>query len=207
MGCITNNFSRQGNVGPLATGRSLLLETAEHFGDGIASPRPRTSPWFLEHARIIHRICLCIEARTAKGQRLANAISLFSRRWRNRTYRSDPDRKIHVSKSSLLRNLYRWRSGGRSPESVWLRYQATKSPRKARALDLLQAAARPETLAFESAFKCIPSPVVGFDGFYRCLTPGSRKVLSAVFRARREAASAERRLAQYLAQTEAFQGK
>jgi hypothetical protein len=53
--------------------------------------------WQLERSRKIHRACLCIQAALTRGEKITKALRRVSRRYHQRTLKSDPTRRIQLS--------------------------------------------------------------------------------------------------------------
>lgn len=213
MGMETNNLGNLGQGYPacvLGNAPSTEPTSAETSGSIPPGVSAIFSPWMIEHSNTVHRICSCMQARLDAGQRLEPVLRLFARRWNGKAFRSAPGRRIRLSRATLIRYLYLWRAGGRTPDSVKLKFRLpriSKQERSRRASGLLEASANTEVKTFAGAFARIHDVTAGLDAYCRCLTKEQRKILCEVFRRRREAASAERRLAHQVAETGGFPGK
>lgn len=92
-------------------------------------PPSKTNPpaWQREHAATLHKICSWIAARQAKGKKLSRSVAFFVRGWNGKPYRTDPNRRLQISQTTLYRVYAQWRTGGSTPSAVRLEYRATNS--------------------------------------------------------------------------------
>ncbi len=81
--------------------------------------------WQNERAWRLHKAFARVEARILQGEKLAHVLPRLARRWsRPRAYRSEPSRKLQYSHGSIVRLFYQWRTGGRTPGALVLRYNS-----------------------------------------------------------------------------------
>ena len=88
-------------------------------------PPSKTNPpaWQREHAATLHKICSWIAARQAKGKKLSRSVAFFVRGWNGKPYRTDPNRRLQISQTTLYRVYAQWRTGGSTPSAVRLEYR------------------------------------------------------------------------------------
>jgi hypothetical protein len=80
--------------------------------------------WQLERSRKIHRACLCIQAALTRGEKITKALRRVSRRYHQRTLKSDPTRRIQLSAQKLRRHLEAWNKNGKVPAAFVLKYRS-----------------------------------------------------------------------------------
>ncbi len=83
--------------------------------------------WQAERGRILHRICIRIQARVDKGESLFRSVRLFARRHNGRTFKSAPHRKLALSWKTLVRCYHTWKRGGEVPAAFRLHYSPGRS--------------------------------------------------------------------------------
>src|ERR1022692_4165016 len=101
------------NAGPQMTSSTHK----QNFGKALPA-------WQRERAAKLHRICLCVNGRIARGQRLLKVIGWFAWDHRDKTYRADSTRRFRISKSTLLRLFHLWRRSGKQPDAFRLGYRS-----------------------------------------------------------------------------------
>jgi hypothetical protein len=134
-----------------------------------------------------------VEGRCAGGQSLHKAVRWFAWYWRNRFYKSDPSRPIRLSAQTIIRLFYRWKSEGRTPGAVALRYRS--SLQKLAPGDVIELARRclaPGARSFSGTWRELPNPRASSSAFSYATQPALRERLAALFAARRALKREER---------------
>ncbi len=68
--------------------------------------------WNTEREKILKRLCARIARRVAAGAKLKSIVSVCARELRGRCYKSNPGRRVMLSKTTLLRIWYQFRKEG-----------------------------------------------------------------------------------------------
>jgi hypothetical protein len=143
--------------------------------------------WQRERLHRMHRVLLGIEDRLSLGQTLDKAVRYFVKVNRNRYFHSDPARRIRFSNQTILRLLYIWRAGGKTPESLELHYGRTSKINGGDLKAFLRAAARPAVVSFAQARECSRTSKATASGFWYALDETGRRAILLAFDLRREA--------------------
>jgi hypothetical protein len=95
----------------------------------------RNNPdWQHERSMRLQRICMGVEQRLQRRRGLRRAVRVAAWRWKSRCYRSDPSKRVHFSRSTLMTAYRLWRDNGRKPDVFRLNYRSGKSKLPARLL-------------------------------------------------------------------------
>lgn len=84
------------------------------------------SRWQAERANRLHRKFLTVDAAIARGLTFKQAVRHFKWFWRDRSYRADRNRKVRFGFGTLRRLWLQWHKGGRTPESLRLKYRGLR---------------------------------------------------------------------------------
>ncbi len=84
---------------------------------GLVSSPARFVPlgWSGERATLLHGICARIERRRSRGQTLEEAVGYYAWAWKGKNWHSAPDKRVRLSRGTIVRHYYYWRSHGKSP--------------------------------------------------------------------------------------------
>lgn len=117
--------------------------------------QPKKIPvWQIERSTRLHRVCLFIKSRTAKGQSISKAVRTFSRRWNGKPLNADASRHYALSEKTLYRLYLKWRRGGETASALKLNYASAR--RRIPALVLvrfIELCAAREFPSFRAAWK------------------------------------------------------
>jgi hypothetical protein len=101
----------------------------------------------------LHQVCRCIEGRIERGQTLEKAVRWFVRQWKGRCFKRLPGRPVRSSRQTILRVLYLWRQGGRTPAAVAGRYRCPRQRiHAAQVHDLVKLCLSPRVGSFAAAY-------------------------------------------------------
>lgn len=126
---------RSSNKKFLPSRRTTCHPVRRPFSKQIARREKMTSPaalspsnhaWENEREKMLARICRSIKAKRARGFTLNQAIKWPCWYWQDRTYRNTPDKKICLSRPSLLRIYYAWINSGGKRQALRLNYARRK---------------------------------------------------------------------------------
>lgn len=96
---------------------------------GTAPPRAVRSSWQIERVKLAHRICTRIAGRVARGHSIGKSFTYFAWYWRDRFYRTDPGRRVRLSRPTIIRLYYQWQKNGQTPDSLRLCYGRRGGPK------------------------------------------------------------------------------
>jgi hypothetical protein len=162
--------------------------------------------WQQERSARLHRIFLRAEARIAQGTKITKAFRMLA--WwhgsRVRYYRCDRSHKMHFTRSTLIREFYRWRKGGRTEAALLLRYRSGK----ARLPDDQVAAFQrlclaPGFCSLQAVHAALPDPAGTVSAFRHYLAPRLRSRITRLFAQRRKTLAAEKAARRELAKIQA----
>jgi hypothetical protein len=158
--------------------------------------------WTSELARRVHRLFVRAELRIEQGQKLRTVFKHAA--WfysKPRYYRCDRTRRVKITRTALIRWLYRWRHGGRTPEAAALRYRGAPKLPRGQVTQLARLCLAPNVQSLSSAYRKLPNPDGTHHAFRYAMRPQLRKALCDVFAARRRVERLERRALKLLAKT------
>ena len=163
-----------------------------------SQPRPDARGWQRERLRIVRRGCSIIDgARPLRS--VEQSCRVLAGRWKNKRYRTAPNRLVRLSAVTWHRLFWRWLRLGRSDAALELQY------RRFRPVELTQAQrAQLFSVLCDSECGALMPALRGLFGLQsrpsdrtllRIFSTRDRAALRQVFRARREHRRAERAFA------------
>lgn len=149
--------------------------------------------WARERLKRLAGIFAAIERQVQKGSSVSAAIRTAARRWRNKTYKTAPGRKVMFSAETLDRLWYRYVRAGKNIAVCDLHYKAGAGGKKVGddvALLLARLALDGDHASMASAIKAVSSEkfpngtAPSQSAFYRRLPARTRKALIGLCRQR-----------------------
>lgn len=105
-------------------------------------------------ARLLQRICECVDRRRARGQSLHRALRSPVWYWKQRTYKNG--KPVRFSEATLTRAYYAWVAAGRATDAFTLRYKVSRKPiSSALKRALIQANTSANVRSMRAAFRKI----------------------------------------------------
>jgi hypothetical protein len=156
-------------------------------------------PWEAERAGVVHRFCVAVEGRRARGQSLREAIGHSALIRRGGNYRTEPRVKIHFSRGRLRSVYYHWLKNGKTPQSLKLRYMgriALVSPGLVQRF--VAACAAPGISSMSKAAHLVKLRNIRTSRILSAMPERLRREIKKTFRARRSAAFEVRQAARRL---------
>jgi hypothetical protein len=84
--------------------------------------------WHRERAERLHRICVSISTRTARGKgKQRKLIQWFAWYWKDRCYKCEPSRPLRFTQSTIKRALRCWQRGGQIAAVLLPQYKPRRS--------------------------------------------------------------------------------
>lgn len=77
--------------------------------------------WQREREQLLKRVCLSVQKRIENGMGFLRAVQAAAKLFQGRQFKSDPSRKLRLSKKTLIRIFYAW-DGGMMPAAFRLKY-------------------------------------------------------------------------------------
>lgn len=153
--------------------------------------------WQRERAHRLHVTCQRVHAALTAGKTWRHAFSNPVRTARKAYYRSEPRRKVHLSRSSLERLYSVWKRGGKSPLAFILKYRSKLDTTARRRAALAAASAPGITTTGNALRKLAQAHGITERSLRRCLTTEIIAELRRLHRARITHAAAEARFKQF----------
>ena len=150
------------------------------------------SPWQRERVQRLARICRCMDRGAAQGKRVHEMLVWFAWRWKGRQYKCEPTRSIQFGYGTLKMAWYRWKNGGRTPNSIALHYCG---PRKleAKHIELFANACLVSGVtSLAAARRQLPRPAATMWAYRHALPLSVRSRITELLAARRKVAHLER---------------
>ena len=175
--------------------RSLPLLRAAHFSSACKH-------W--ERRQRLARICHCLDRRRANGKRLHESLVWFAWRWKARTYKCDPTRKIRFSYGTLNRIYHDWLRAGRTPAALELRYRrGNRKASRGQVIELAGHCLAPETRSFSEAYRKLVAPGATESAYRYAMPVRLRAALAKLLAHRRREQALERAARQLLGELSA----
>lgn len=151
--------------------------------------------WLQENADRMHRICVSVERRIIEGCTVRNATRRASWYYQRkpRFYRTAKQRRVRFTAGTILRQYYRWKTGGRTPEAVALRFTAPKRLANSAVLRVADLAMNREILSFVQAWRQLGDTSVTCSAYNHAMPARLRKVIRDMLKARMRALCLERK--------------
>ncbi len=112
------------------------------------------SPWTVERARLLRRICTRVDEFRARKQSFTRAVRRPVLYWNGRSYKSNPRRCIRLSRGNLYRVYNRWVASGRNDSAFGLAYIFSRQPISKKVLRAFLAAnSRPGVFSLRAAYR------------------------------------------------------
>ena len=162
MGTMRTRFGRsprEAQLLPLLRHR-LTSPPSAHAREGVPTSRANFPQigWQLERVQRLARICRCLDRGQANGKRLHEALVWFAWRWKARTYKCDPCRKIRFSYVTLRRLYNQWKANAGNPVALALRYRAPVKLRKGHVQQFAAICINSPSRSFAEAYGRLPRP-------------------------------------------------
>jgi len=202
----------------MGTHNSNLAETAcsnagwhQPTRGGVGVP-PIPSPnfnkaWQRERVQRLARICRCLDRGSAQGKPVSRMLIKHAWRWKGRFYKADPARPIRFRLTTLRRIYYAWKSGGRVPAAIALRYRSGNSKLALR--DVLTVARRCASFpvgSYRAAWDHVGPRAATADACRKATPAHIRTLLVAVCAQRRNLKRLEREAARAIERIQAEHG-
>ncbi len=172
--------------------------SAGNCAPGLVSKPPLAR--HLVRASRLNRIYLWAEKNRAKGWNLRHTFAGPLRRWRNRTYQDG--HPVQFGYGTLIREFYRWRKNGRTPQAIALRYRFRRIVTPDIVAEFVRRCLAPGVATFQAAYRALPRPIrekVKFCTLDKNLTPALRTRLLRLHYVRRLAVRTEQGTAKRIA--------
>jgi hypothetical protein len=157
------------------------------------------SHWKRERVQRLCRIFHCIERGQSRGKTIRKMLVGHAWRWKGRHYKSSPERPIRFTRGTLLRLFYQWQNGGKTPESLTLRYRCgNQKASSGRVVELMRLCLVPGTMSFSVAYRRLQEPGAT-ESAYRYATPSPlRAAVAELLAHRRHEQVLQRKVKRYL---------
>lgn len=86
--------------------------------------RGPVTTWQGARALLLHRLCGRLAKKVENGDGVVRAARTLARRWRGKQLPGFPERKLKLSKNTLLRVFQQWHRGGSIASAIQLNYAA-----------------------------------------------------------------------------------
>lgn len=154
------------------------------------------SRWQTEYSRILLRLCLAIAAKRVRGLTLRQALKQPAWYWRKpRYFRSDPSRRVRLSRGTILKWYFAWEKSGRSRDAFKLYYRSGRRKlAQEKLIQFVHICAGPEVFCYRIA-ACLAGCAEVTDSAFRHALPSRiTKLLKELFRHRRRALYTSRKI-------------
>jgi hypothetical protein len=138
----------------------LVSPPSAHAREEVPTSRANFPPisWQRERVQRLARICRCLDRGRVNGKRLHEMLVWFAWRWKARTYKCDPTRKIRFSYVTLRRLYNQWRANAGNPGALALRYRAPVKLRRGHVQQFAGLCINSEARSFAEAYGKLPRP-------------------------------------------------